>query len=477
MTGFRYFAIIAGMRTGSNLLERCLGQFAGLKLHGELFNPAFIGKPSRLEYLEFDRKKREADPMALVAAMSASQAEVLHGFRLFHDHDPRVLQKVLADPECGKIILRRDSLDSFLSLQIARETGQWMLGNESRRISQQARFDQSEFAAFELARQQACGQVNGGLQKHGQTAFWLDYPDIKDLGVLNGIAAYLGIPDRLKILRQPILRQNPEAAEDRVVNPEDLPVRLWPVAVPPDDATRLVTIPNLRLTRDLPLAFAPIPGGPEQMILDWMGRVQPGSGPILAGLDRIGFRQWRGLRQPIMFTCVAHPLPRALAAFQALLRAQRENTQNFARTQLSVKHGLDLPESEDVAAADLRQPFHDFLRFLHKNLKGDTSIPIQPGWASQSAVIQSWSRILPLSVIARSDGWGKSAAYLAELAGVGAVAGPVPDTGENTDLLRAIHTPETEALARRAYAVDYVAFGWGNWGQAACDARSSVNMA
>ena len=39
----RYFAIFGAMRTGSNLLERTLASYDGLRTEGELFNPGFIG--------------------------------------------------------------------------------------------------------------------------------------------------------------------------------------------------------------------------------------------------------------------------------------------------------------------------------------------------------------------------------------------------------------------------------------------------
>ena len=42
---FDYFVVLAGMRTGSNLLEEQLAAMPGIVSHGELFNPHFFGKP------------------------------------------------------------------------------------------------------------------------------------------------------------------------------------------------------------------------------------------------------------------------------------------------------------------------------------------------------------------------------------------------------------------------------------------------
>ena len=58
---FRYFTIFGAMRTGSNLLEHSLSQYEGLAGHGELFNPHFIGKPQRREFLTIPLADRNAE--------------------------------------------------------------------------------------------------------------------------------------------------------------------------------------------------------------------------------------------------------------------------------------------------------------------------------------------------------------------------------------------------------------------------------
>ena len=67
--------------------------------------------------------------------------------RQFPDHDPRVLEPILDDRSCAKIMLGRNPLESYLSLKIARQTGQWMLTSEKRRKEAQVPFDATEFAS------------------------------------------------------------------------------------------------------------------------------------------------------------------------------------------------------------------------------------------------------------------------------------------------------------------------------------------
>ena len=130
--------MFAEMRTGSNLLETHLNAMEGVTCHGEAFNPAFIGYPNRDDILGISKKQREQKPDLLVQAIR--NADGLNGFRYFHEHDPRILADIIADERCAKIILTRNPLDSFVSLQIARATNQWKLTDETRRKTSQIEF-------------------------------------------------------------------------------------------------------------------------------------------------------------------------------------------------------------------------------------------------------------------------------------------------------------------------------------------------
>ena len=83
------------MRTGSNFLEANLNALPGVSCLGEVFNPHFIGKKDCLDYLGISLEMREDDPFALLRAMEAA-TDGLSGFRFFHDHDLRVLDRMLA---------------------------------------------------------------------------------------------------------------------------------------------------------------------------------------------------------------------------------------------------------------------------------------------------------------------------------------------------------------------------------------------
>ncbi|MEO1611677.1 MAG: nodulation protein NodH, partial [Pseudomonadota bacterium] len=115
MTRPRYFAILGAMRTGSNLLERTLNDYDGLVGLGELFNPAFIGGPEKTEAFGWTLEARNRDPLGFLEAVIAAHPGETPGFRIFNGHDGRVLDHVVRDADCARILLTRDHLDSHLS--------------------------------------------------------------------------------------------------------------------------------------------------------------------------------------------------------------------------------------------------------------------------------------------------------------------------------------------------------------------------
>jgi protein-disulfide isomerase-like protein with CxxC motif len=123
---------------------------------------------------------------------------------------------VLPDEACAKIILTRNPADSYVSWKIAQATGQWKLTNAKNLKTAQVRFDPPSSPPH-LARLQAFQlQLMHGLQVSGQTAFYIDYDDILDVQVLNGLAAWLGVEGRLEAVDDTLKKQNPEDIADKV---------------------------------------------------------------------------------------------------------------------------------------------------------------------------------------------------------------------------------------------------------------------
>ena len=455
---FRRFVVIAGMRTGSNLLERTLSQFPSLVCHGELFNPAFIGKKDRTEFLGVDMAARERDPTRLLAAMDDDAAGRLPGFRIFDGHDARVMQSILEDPTTAKVLLRRDPLHSFVSLLIARATDQWMLGNAAKRRTARVMVDAKAFRAFKDERDAFERKVLNTLRISGQVPFVIQYTELKSLDVLNGLARFLGAEEQLDELAEPIKRQNPEPLSQKVENYADLPGIVAAGSLDEDEQPgpppRGPGVPAVYTAVQKSLLYAPIPGVPKAPVVDWLNSL----GGVTDGHNRSTLNTWLDDNPGhLAFTVVAHPLVRAWSTFVRRIVPTGNEGYPKIRRRLTNHHGLALPDDPtNWPVAERAAAFEAFLVFLKNNIAGQTGIRIDPEWAPQGDFVASLSGAVYLGAVFRGN---EGRAQLAAAAGAqeGPAALPVPAG------LEAIHSTRLENLARGAYPHDYRRFGFADW--------------
>lgn len=454
--------MFAEMRTGSNFLEANLNAMKGVHCHGEVFNPHFIGHKGQTSLLGQSMAERDADPLALLRVMRA-QTDGLAGFRYFHDHDPRVLQPVLTDPRCAKIILTRNPIDSYVSLKIAQETGQWKLTNARNLKTAQILFDPAEFEAHVGTLHAFQVRVMHGLQISGQTAFYIGYDDINDLDVLNGLAAFLGV-EGLVSLDSSIIKQNPEPITQKVLNPDEMEQALARVdrfnlaQTPNFEPRRAPMVPQFLAAKAAGLLYMPVRGGPVAQLTDWLRNF----GGVEGDFSQKTLRQWKKAHvQHRSFTVLRHPVARAHDVFCSQILAGQ-----FAkiRDQMATVHKLNLPPvgQDYLDAAAHRAGFLAFLRWVKLNLSGQTSIRVDAHWASQSAVLQGFAGFQGPDLVLREDRLADGLAFLASE--VGQSAPPLPPASPlGFTPLAAIHDAEVEAATRDAYARDYMAFGFADW--------------
>jgi hypothetical protein len=370
---------------------------------------------------------------------------------------------VLADPACAKIILTRNPLESYVSWKIAQATGQWKLTNAKNLRTAQATFDPAEFEAHVEQLQAFQLRLLHGLQTSGQTAFYIDYEDIQELEVLNGLASFLGVKSRLEEPDGKLKKQNPESLTEKVVNPEEMAAALSRL-----DRFNLQRTPNFEprrganlvgwvAARGAPLLYMPIKGGPEAQVADWLSRV--GLGGLERSFDQKTLRQWkRGHERCRSFTVLRHPLARAHAVFtEVQARPKPELKQVLQRA-----YGTDLPRDGYADADAFRAGFLGFLRFLKAALSGQASLRVEAPWASQSAVVQGFAQLQSPDVILREDRLAEGLAFLAAEVGVTPPA-LVATEPAGAFSLDHIHGADLEEAAREAYARDYLSFGFGDW--------------
>lgn len=456
--------MFAEMRTGSNFLEANLNALPGVTCHGEVFNPHFMGKKDCQSLFGYDLPAREAEPLAVLAAMRAQTAG-LAGFRCFHDHDLRVIAHVLADPTCAKIILTRNPVESYVSLKIAQATDQWRLTNATRLKTARVPFQAAEFEAHLQQAQAFQIELMHALQVSGQTAFYIDYEDLNDLEVLNGLAAFLGVEGRLDALDPKLKKQNPEDVTAKVVNATEMEAALarldrFNLARTPNfEPRRAPGIPGFVAAADAPVLFMPVRGGPDQAVRDWLGRL--GRGGLITDFVQKSLRQWKrqqGAHRS--FTVLRHPVARA---YEAYCRVVLAGEGDFYRL-LTKAYGLDLARGPKVDAEMQRAGFVAFLRWLKIYLAGQTGQKIDPRLASQSAVLQGFAQFQTPDLVLREERLAEGLAFLAADLGL-----PAPEFRPlASDLplpLADIWTAEVEEAARDAYQRDYLGFGFAKWGR------------
>jgi LPS sulfotransferase NodH len=461
---FSSFVVFAEMRTGSNFLESNLNAIAGLTCHGEAFNPYFIGGEGKTELFGVTLNQRNNDPDRLLKAMRAGTVG-LSGFRYFHDHDPRVFGLVVDDPTVAKIILTRNPLECYISWKIAKESDQWWLANTKHLKTVRPEFDLKEFEARLDALQDYQKALLNRLQVTGQTAYYIDYEDVLDLKVINGLAAFLGVDGRLEEMVFKFKKQNPEPLLDKVANPEGMKAGLAQM-----DWFNLKHTPNFEPRRtgsvgayvasdSVGLMFQPVKSGPEQRIRKWMQAY----GGLVTSFDRQSLRKWReshaGQRS---FTVLRHPLARAHAAWCEFLDKE---WMPELRPYLKRVHKFDLPPKGQKGFATVeehRAGFVVFLELIKHIHAGRTELRTPPQLASQLATVNGFAMVQAPDFLLREARLEEGLAFLCAEAGLEMRA--LPEGAEKPPFdLADLYGPDLEKAAREAYGRDYAAYGFGNW--------------
>lgn len=471
MSNFDYFVVLAGMRTGSNLLEEQLSAMPGVVSHGELFNPHFFGKPGENRKWDLSMTDRNSDPVRIIAAMRHA-SDGLPGFRLFYDHDDRVIARVLEDKRAAKIVLTRRPIDSYVSLKIARKTGQWWLGDLTSARAAKVSFDATEYAEFLDKLGSFQSRIARSLQTSGQTAFHISYDDLSDDDVLAGLGIFLGAkgpPDPTKVRAKV---QNPTPVAARLTNPsqaEDALASLSNVDlghIPNFEPNRGPGLRFFRVGHSAPLIYMPIRGAWEDPVPDWLKSVDP-AGQIEGGMTQKDMRRWKRQHPDHRsFTVLRHPLLRVHDAFcRFILPTDIENFANI-RDALIAQYDVPLPANgpdDDYDLETHRAAFLAFLKFVSGNLSGQTSLRVDNSWASQTVLLHAIGEFVVPDQVIRSDTMETDLPALAEAVGL-TPSELGKDRGISAPfLLDDVYNTAIAEACEAAYRRDYVMFGFAPW--------------
>ncbi len=484
--GFKYFVLLANMRTGSNLFEQNIRLYRGFSCHGELFNPHFIGFPGTNRLYNTTMTERELQPKKLLDEMVQQEKTTIPGFRLFADHDHRILEHCLQDQSCAKIILSRNPLDSFVSHAIAKATDQWKLTDISKRKKAKIEFDIVAFRSYLNRIQKFQSEIGAKLQRTGQAAFHLNFEDLKKVEVFNGLAQFLGSNEELKSLGETIVRQNPEELKDKVNNFQEMVngVRsldlLGTNNVPVLEAERNPGSKNFRAAGTLPLLILPMHRSEFPQVTRWLAKHQQRvseTSTIETEMTQRQLAHWldkHPRRQSAAI--ISHPVERAYGAFYRYIFCTGEEAFPWIRTTLENHYKLSLPdkkltkqpnrnvlENSGYGAAHHQKAFEKFLKFLKGNLQGQTRARVDQSWASQNAIMQGYAHLVIPDVVIRKESLALELMIIEKKLNLQPV--PLPDIDDEAQCfsLAEIYSPKIERAARATYARDYQMFGFDNW--------------
>jgi len=461
---FQSFVVFAEMRTGSNFLESNLNAIAGVTCHGEAFNPYFLGGDGKTELLGVTLDQRNANPAMLLRVMRDKTVGI-GGFRYFHDHDPRVFDLVVDDVGVAKIVLTRNQLECYISWKIAQESDQWWLANTKHLKTVRPTFELDEFKARVDELQAFQLRLLNRLQVTGQTAYYIDYDDILDLKVINGLAAFLGAEAQLDDLVFKFKKQNPEPIAEKVANPEVMAAGLARLDwfnmnhSPNFEPRRPGSVGSYVASDTVGLLFQPVRSGPEQRIRKWLQAY----GGLITSFDRQSLRKWRELHPgQRSFTVLRHPLARAHAAWCDFLEKE---WMPELRPYLKRVHRYELPPKPQKGfrtADEHRAGFLVFLELIKHIHAGRTELRTPPQLATQLATVSGFASVQAPDLVLREDRLAEGLAFLCADSGIELLQLPQATEAYPFDLAT-IYDAEIEAAAREAYGRDYTAYGFGDW--------------
>ncbi len=230
------------------------------------------------------------------------------------------------------------------------------------------------------------------------------------------------------------------------------------------------TVPHYVAAAQAPVLYMPIRRGTATppCATGWRGWTGWPEAGLRRNLTQKALRQWMRERPGHRsFTVLRHPVARLYDVFCRHVLSTGPEAHADLREALRKTYKLKLPDRRRrscLGRAAQRAAFQAFARFVAGNLAGQTSVRVDPLWATQTAVLQGMAQFaLPDHDAARGrTAGGPAAAGRRTWACRPRPSQPDPALPQLP--LAAIYDDETEALVRQAYQRDYVAFGFGRWG-------------
>jgi len=228
------FVVFGSQRTGSNLLVSYLNQFEDINCNGEFFNPSFVGIDKKMfSYFGLTRedvRKRDEQKLKFLSLIF-SYNKCNNGFIFFPGHGNDIFNELMRDTNVLKVFLRKNPIQSYVSLKIAQKTDVWLIGNvvdKKKRDSQieksrcRITFNSQDYERYLYILNSFRNEFDKLFEKYGGRKFEIWYAQLNDHDIINELAGFLGSQLPPIALHQRLIKQNPQSLKEKVINYNEL---------------------------------------------------------------------------------------------------------------------------------------------------------------------------------------------------------------------------------------------------------------
>jgi LPS sulfotransferase NodH len=219
------FVIVAGRRTGSNLLCSLLGSHGGILCHHELFNPdgIFYALPLREGGFSLGTlAERAADPLGLLErAWREPLGRRCVGFKMTRGQDAQVLDAVLSDPNVRVIVLRRaNRIKAFVSELRAEAARRWEVYDpaELDAARPKVQVDRRVLDAYIADNEAFYSAIDAALLRTGSAVLRVTYEHLFQHDEQRRILEFLGLAADGVVLSARSVKQNSCDLRDLIEN-------------------------------------------------------------------------------------------------------------------------------------------------------------------------------------------------------------------------------------------------------------------
>ncbi len=198
------FVIFCTARTGSYLLVDYLNQQKGIVCHGELYKPAKIELDDkyRSQLKINDKLKRDSMPLKFLNEIYRITPSDYTGFKIFPAHNKKVRDYLSSDISIKKVLLRRNEVEVYLSLLMARKTKMWINKDVDKQPNPKLIFHPSVFDNHYNHLRCFYDDLISELEKSQQQFFTISYNELVGQKKLYDLIEFIkneNIPGELKL--------------------------------------------------------------------------------------------------------------------------------------------------------------------------------------------------------------------------------------------------------------------------------------